>query len=124
MLKKNVVNSPSDEDIEMMERVCRAFNTNSFETIRVHDKDHFTNLRGLYSLGSLQNHCCIPNTRHYFDEKFRLYVMAALPISAGEEITMSYTSLFWDTTLRRQFLNVTKNFSCICKRCSDPTVII
>lgn len=124
MLKKNVMNSPSDEDIEMMERVCRAFNTNSFETICVHDKDHFTNLRGLYPLGSLQNHCCIPNTRHYFDEKFRLYVRAALPISAGEEITMSYTSLFWDTTLRRQFLNVTKNFSCMCKRCSDPTVII
>lgn len=121
LLKKNVMNSPSDEDIEMMERVCRAFNTNSFETICVHDKDHFTNLRGLYPLGSLQNHCCIPNTRYYFDEKFRLYVRAALPISAGEEITMSYTSLFWDTTLRRQFLNVTKNFSCMCKRCSDPT---
>ncbi|XP_043517303.1 SET domain-containing protein SmydA-8-like isoform X2 [Frieseomelitta varia] len=52
---------------------------------------------------------------------YEMYVSAAFPIAAGEEITMTYTTLFWDTTLRRQFLSVTKHFSCMCKRCSDPT---
>ncbi|XP_076754703.1 SET domain-containing protein SmydA-8 [Xylocopa sonorina] len=121
LLKKNVANPPTENDVELMKRVCGIFNTNSFETVYVHDKDHSTTLRGLYPLGALQNHCCVPNTRHHFDKELRLCVNAALPISAGEEITMSYTSLFWDTTLRRQFLSVTKRFACACKRCSDPT---
>ncbi|CAK9831478.1 SET domain-containing protein SmydA-8, isoform B [Anthophora retusa] len=121
LLKKNVANPPNEEDLELMKRVCGAFNTNSFETVSVHDKDHSSSLRGLYPMGSLQNHCCVPNTRHHFDGEFRLYVSAALPISAGEEITMTYARLFWDTTLRRQFLSLTKHFSCMCRRCNDPT---
>ncbi|XP_033364013.1 SET domain-containing protein SmydA-8-like [Bombus vosnesenskii] len=120
-LKKNVTNSPSEEDMELMKHVCRILNTNSFETIMVHDKEHSVSLRGLYSIASFQNHCCVPNTRHHFDGEFRMYVSAALPIAAGEEITSTYTSLFWDTTLRRKFLSITKHFSCMCKRCSDPT---
>ncbi|XP_012134800.1 SET domain-containing protein SmydA-8 isoform X2 [Megachile rotundata] len=121
LLQRNVEKSPSEADVELMKRVCGAFNSNSFETVSVLDKDHSTSLRGLYPLGALQNHNCAPNTRHHFDENYRLYVSATVPISAGEELTMSYTSLFWDTTLRRQFLSITKHFSCTCKRCSDPT---
>lgn len=117
-----MANSPSEKDIELMRRVCEVFSTNSFETVVVHDKNRSASLRGLYPIASLQNHCCIPNTRHHFDGEFRMYVSAAFPIAAGEEITMTYTTLFWDTTLRRQFLSVTKHFSCMCKRCSDPTV--
>ncbi|XP_076687104.1 SET domain-containing protein SmydA-8 isoform X2 [Andrena cerasifolii] len=121
LLQRNVANPPSEEDVELMRHVCGAFNTNGFETVSVQDKDHSSSLRGLYPMGSMQNHCCVPNTRHHFDGEHRLYVSATLPISAGEELTMSYTSLFWDTTLRRQFLSTTKHFSCACKRCSDPT---
>ncbi|XP_029663587.1 SET domain-containing protein SmydA-8-like isoform X2 [Formica exsecta] len=68
-----------------------------------------------------ENHCCVPNTRHHFDDHQRLYVSASLPIAAGEELTMSYTDLLWDTSSRRQFLRVTKRFSCNCSRCSDPS---
>ncbi|XP_076642328.1 SET domain-containing protein SmydA-8 [Halictus rubicundus] len=121
LLQRNVANPPSEEELELMKRVCETFATNAFETVSVQDKDRSSSLRGLYPLGSLQNHCCIPNTRHHFDSEQRLYVNATLPISAGDELTMSYTSLFWDTTLRRHFLSVTKHFSCACKRCSDPT---
>ncbi|XP_029056159.2 SET domain-containing protein SmydA-8-like isoform X1 [Osmia bicornis bicornis] len=121
LLLRTVEKSPNEKDMELMKRVCGAFNSNSFETVSVHDKDRSSSLRGLYPLGGLQNHNCVPNTRHHFDGKYRLYVNAALPIAAGEEVTMSYTNLFWDTTLRRQFLRITKHFSCTCKRCSDPT---
>nr|XP_033325103.1 SET domain-containing protein SmydA-8-like isoform X1 [Megalopta genalis] len=121
LLQRNVANPPSEEDLELMKRVCGTFATNAFETVSVQDNDHSSSLRGLYPLGALQNHCCTPNTRHHFDNGQRLYVNAARPISAGDELTMSYTSLFWDTTRRRRFLSVTKRFACACKRCSDPT---
>lgn len=122
LLEKNVTNPPSEKDVGLMKRVCGAFSTNAFETVSVHDKDRSSSLRGLYPMGSLQNHCCVPNTRHHFDGEYRLYVAAAMPIPAGDEITMSYTSLFWDTISRRQFLSITKQFSCTCKRCGDATV--
>ncbi|XP_043249535.1 SET domain-containing protein SmydA-8-like [Colletes gigas] len=121
LLQRNVANPPSEEDLKIMRRVCGAFDTNAFETVSVRDKDHSSSLRGLYPMGALQNHSCAPNTRHHFDEEQRLYVNAAIPIFAGDELTMSYTCLFWDTTLRRPFLNATKHFSCVCERCSDPT---
>lgn len=120
LLARNVVNLPSEEQMALMKRTCGVFNTNSFEVVVV--GDHATSLRGLYPMGALQNHCCVPNTRHHFDDQQRLYVSAALPIAAGEELTMSYTDLLWDTWSRRRFLKATKYFSCACSRCSDPSV--
>ncbi|XP_014600926.1 PREDICTED: protein msta, isoform B-like [Polistes canadensis] len=121
LLRSNVKNAPEAKEIDFMMMVSGIFNTNSFETFVVQDKDHYTSLRGLYPLGALLNHACVPNTRHHYDSQQRLYVIAVRPISAGEEITMTYIDLFWDTILRRQVLSVTKNFCCRCKRCSDPT---
>jgi len=122
LLKRNVNNLPSEEQIEVMRHICEILNTNSFEVIVPKDKDRTGSLRGLYLIGALQNHCCVPNTRHHFDDQQRLHVSAALPIAAGEELTMSYTDLLWDTSSRRQFLRATKQFLCNCKRCSDPSV--
>nr|XP_012227831.1 PREDICTED: protein msta, isoform B-like [Linepithema humile] len=121
LLKRNVSNLPSEEQMEVMRRICGVFNTNSFEVVVLKDEDHIVSLRGLYPTGALQNHCCVPNTRHHFDDQQRLHVSAALPIAVGEEITMSYTDLLWDTSSRRQFLKATKHFFCDCNRCSDPT---
>ncbi|XP_012543033.1 SET domain-containing protein SmydA-8 [Monomorium pharaonis] len=122
LLQRNVASLPSEEQMELMRRTCDVFNTNSFEVVVVSSRDegHTTSLRGLYPMGALQNHCCVPNSRHHFDDQQRLYVSATLPIAAGEEITMSYTNLLWDTSTRRQFLRITKRFSCNCNRCSDP----
>ncbi|XP_029160468.1 SET domain-containing protein SmydA-8-like isoform X2 [Nylanderia fulva] len=121
LLKRSVNNLPSEEQMEFMRRICEVFNTNSFEVVIARNEDCTTSLRGLYPLGALQNHCCVPNTRHHFDDQQRLHVSAALPIAAGEELTMSYTDLLWDTSSRRQFLRVTKHFSCDCSRCCDPS---
>ncbi|XP_011261742.1 SET domain-containing protein SmydA-8 isoform X2 [Camponotus floridanus] len=121
LLKRNVKKFPNKEQLELMKRICGVFNTNSFEVLVASNKDCTTSLRGLYPLGALQNHCCVPNTRHHFDDQQQLHVTATLPIAAGEEITMSYTDLLWDTSSRRQFLKATKHFSCNCSRCSDPS---
>lgn len=122
LLQENVTNLPNEDKMMLMKRVCGVFNTNSFEVIVVNNEDRITNLRGLYPMGSMQNHCCVPNTRHHFDTEQRLYVSAALPIAAGKELTMSYTDLLWDTLSRKQFLKLTKHFSCNCDRCSDNSV--
>ncbi|EFN87850.1 Protein msta, isoform B [Harpegnathos saltator] len=120
LLKRNITHLPDEEQLALMKRICGIFNTNSFEVVAVRDKDRVVSLRGIYPIGALQNHCCVPNTRHHFDDQQRLYMSAALPIAAGQEITMSYTDLLWDTRSRRCFLRVTKHFSCDCNRCSDP----
>lgn len=122
LLKRSVNKLPSEEQIEFMRRICEVFNTNSFEVVIARNEDCTTSLRGLYPIGAMQNHCCVPNTRHHFDDQQRLYVSAALSIAADEEITMSYTDLLWDTLSRRQFLRATKHFFCDCSRCSDSSV--
>lgn len=121
MLKKSVKGTVKDEDEQFMRLVCRALDTNSFETAVVQD-DSTTSLRALFPMGALTNHQCVPNTRHHVNEKGQLLVYAAKPIAQGDEITMSYTDLMWDTTLRRQFLMATKHFLCHCPRCCDVTV--
>ncbi|XP_033228755.1 SET domain-containing protein SmydA-8-like isoform X2 [Belonocnema kinseyi] len=118
LLKKNVKINPSEEEEALMLRVSRVMDTTCFETAITTNKSS-ASLRALYPLGALQNHSCIPNTRHHFDSNQRAIVSAALPIKKGEEITMTYTDLLWDTTLRRHFLKVTKYFSCKCERCAD-----
>ncbi|KAJ8681158.1 hypothetical protein QAD02_016945 [Eretmocerus hayati] len=122
LLKSKVAISPSAEDESFMRIVCRAMDTNSFETAVIgRDPSTITSLRALYPVGALTNHHCVPNTRHLVDGNGRLLTYAAMDIPAGHEITMTYTELLWDTTMRRQFLSVTKHFSCRCSRCADPT---
>ncbi|XP_046736769.1 SET domain-containing protein SmydA-8-like isoform X2 [Diprion similis] len=119
LLKSNIEIQMNQTEEEFMRRVCAVMDTNSFETAALVGES-VTSLRGLYPMGALQNHCCTPNTRHYYDSQQKLYVVAALPIRKNEEITMTYTDLFWDTTLRRRHLAGTKHFFCTCSRCTDP----
>lgn len=107
-----------------MKRVCRIFDTNAFETVLIVDGKTSISLRGLYPLGALQNHSCTPNTRHYFTNNNVMITRASVDIKAGEELTMTYTDLLWDTSLRRQYLIASKHFECNCKRCCDPLVNI
>lgn len=121
MLKNNVKGSIDPEDEELMRRICRAMDTNSFETAVLRDGKS-TSLRALFPLGALTNHQCVPNTRHIVNAEGELLVYAAVPIAKGEEITMSYADVIWDTQMRRQFLLATKHFACQCPRCADVTV--
>lgn len=105
-----------------MLRICRVLDTNAFETAIAIDNG-LTSLRGLYPLAAFLNHCCVPNARHYFNKNGEMIIKAAESISKGEEITLTYTDLFWPTSLRRKYLKMTKDFECSCVRCSDPTVL-
>ncbi|XP_011506121.1 PREDICTED: protein msta, isoform A [Ceratosolen solmsi marchali] len=120
MLKRNVKGVLKTEDEMFMRRVCGVMDTNSFESAVVRDNSS-TSLRALFPLGALTNHQCIPNTRHIVDSKGELYVYSTTSIAKGEEITMTYTDVLWDTLMRRKFLRATKHFCCCCTRCSDVT---
>ncbi|KAH0564211.1 hypothetical protein KQX54_010278 [Cotesia glomerata] len=104
LLKKNISKAIDPEDEELMLQVCRAFDTNAFETaIRVDDKTSIS-LRGLYPLGALINHSCLPNTRHYFNDRGFMFTRATVLIKKDEELTGTYVDLIWGTILRRNAL--------------------
>ncbi|KAF7997030.1 hypothetical protein HCN44_005307 [Aphidius gifuensis] len=120
LLKKNISNIINEDDEKYMKKVCRIFDTNAFETVLIIDGKTSISLRGLFPLGALQNHSCTPNTRHYFTNNNVMITKASRDIKAGEELTMTYTDLLWDTSLRRRYLIASKHFECNCKRCCDP----
>ena len=122
LLKKNIANEITEADVKLMERVCRVLDTGAFETATVVDNSMSISLRALYPVGALQNHCCVPNTSHHFNHEQLLFTRAAVPVKKGEELTMTYTDLMWDTSLRRQYLKMSKHFDCTCNRCLDPSV--
>ncbi|XP_058806585.1 SET domain-containing protein SmydA-8-like [Phymastichus coffea] len=127
LLARSLAGGLDVEDERLMRRACRAMDTNAFEAAAAAASDAgpgvvaSTGLRALFPLGALTNHRCVPNTRHLLNGRGDLQVYAVAEIAEGQEISMSYADLLWDTTLRRQFLRATKHFCCDCPRCSDPT---
>lgn len=109
------------EDLNFLNYVSNVLYTNSYEVAINSDGEENVSLRGMYSLASLMNHSCIPNTRICFDKKKIMTVRATKKIKKGEEICTSYTQLIWGSPYRRAFLSNSKNFLCNCVRCADPT---
>ncbi|CAG9772024.1 unnamed protein product [Ceutorhynchus assimilis] len=107
-------------DEKFMRFVCCAMDANAFE-VTVGTNESQTSVRGLYPLGSLANHSCVPNTTHVFDNDQRMIATASKFIEKHSEIFQSYTRLTWGTAARLYHLHITKHFVCKCPRCKDPT---
>lgn len=119
LLKSKINLSESEEDL--LRKICYVLDANAFETM-VESKEGFEDfsLRGLYAVGALLNHSCVPNTTHLFDDNQRMIVKSCLFIPKGAEILTTYTTLLWATAARRHHLWTTKHFYCRCTRCQDP----
>ncbi|XP_049546620.1 SET domain-containing protein SmydA-8 isoform X1 [Anopheles darlingi] len=78
---------------------------------------------GLYPIGCMLEHCCVPNSFYTFDcsKGMKLTFKAGRDIQKGEHLTTTYTHSLWGTQLRRQHLKANKCFDCKCERCADPT---
>lgn len=127
ILKKYLGPNLTSKDEQWIRLCCLAMDCNAFEALSVHgkgDEQTSTSVRGLYPLAAIMNHECSPNTYHTYNNQCVMKVRAARPIKKGEEITTSYTSIMWNTTIRRKHLLKTKQFLCECERCRDPTVRI
>lgn len=68
------------------------------------------------------NHECVPNAEFYYRVDLGKEIVVAMkPISAGEEITVSYLGGYYATSRRRDILKKRFNFDCKCQACRNPT---
>lgn len=111
----------TEAEERLLRETCYVLDANAFE-IMVDSKDGFDefSLRGLYPIGALLNHSCVPNTTHLFDNNQRMIIKSTVFIPKDAEILTSYTTLLWATAARRHHLWTTKHFYCTCERCKDP----
>ena len=79
---------------------------------------------GLFALASRLNHACKPNARYVWrDDLKRELVFAQKPISAGEEITVSYSGDLEYAPLAQRKAHLAKSFNvdCHCVACAEPS---
>lgn len=75
---------------------------------------------GLFIVMSRVNHCCMGNASHWFMGSHGVKLLVAVnSISAGDEITMSYTKLV-PYEQRQMKLQMVYGFQCSCPGCTDP----
>ncbi|EDS38871.1 conserved hypothetical protein [Culex quinquefasciatus] len=76
---------------------------------------------GLYPIGCMLEHCCMPNC--FYTSTFLNLLVYDLTNSflSGEHLSTTYTHALWGTQQRRDHLKTNKYFSCSCARCADPT---
>ncbi|XP_053685675.1 SET domain-containing protein SmydA-8 [Sabethes cyaneus] len=78
---------------------------------------------GLYPIGCMLEHCCMPNCHYTFncDKGMKLTFKAGRDIEKNEHLSTTYTHSLWGTQQRRDHLRANKYFTCTCPRCADPT---
>nr|XP_045607352.1 uncharacterized protein LOC123763989 [Procambarus clarkii]XP_045607353.1 uncharacterized protein LOC123763989 [Procambarus clarkii]XP_045607354.1 uncharacterized protein LOC123763989 [Procambarus clarkii]XP_045607355.1 uncharacterized protein LOC123763989 [Procambarus clarkii]XP_045607356.1 uncharacterized protein LOC123763989 [Procambarus clarkii] len=104
-------------DPALVHRVCSVWDTNGFEVPLGFD----TRVHGLYPVASLLTHECRANTQQWFSNRGDLVLRAVDHIPEGAIVTTCYTDPLWATMLRQDHLRVSKQFTCTCRRCQDPT---
>lgn len=104
-------------DANLIHRVCSVWDTNGFEV----PLGWGTRVHGLYPLASLLTHDCCANTQQWFTPNGHLVLRTIQAIPSGTTLTTCYTMPQWPTLLRQDHLRISKQFTCTCHRCQDPT---
>lgn len=104
-------------DSASVHRVCAVWDTNGFEV----PLGSGTRVLGLFPAASLLTHDCRGNCQQWFTGRGVVVVRAVTRVAAGDVITTSYTDPQWATLLRQDHLRLSKQFTCTCVRCRDPT---
>ena len=104
-------------DPALVHRVCAVWDTNGFEVPLASG----TCVIGLFPVTSLLTHDCRANTQQWFTGEGVVVVRAVTRVSAGDVLTTCYTDPQWATLLRQDHLRLSKQFTCTCARCRDPT---
>ncbi|XP_065830200.1 histone-lysine N-methyltransferase SMYD3-like isoform X2 [Oscarella lobularis] len=76
----------------------------------------------MYQTFSLLNHSCVPNCVAT-NQQARMQVRAVRPIKAGEEVTISYISVFQPIESRRDALQEQYSFLCTCPGCCSAEAL-
>lgn len=104
-------------DPAFVHRVCAVWDTNGFEV----PLDSGSRVVGIYPAASLLTHDCLSNSQQWFTGEGVVVVRAVTRLAAGDVVTTSYTDPQWATLLRQDHLRLSKQFTCTCTRCRDPT---
>ncbi|XP_045108111.1 SET domain-containing protein SmydA-8-like [Portunus trituberculatus] len=104
-------------DPALAHRVCAVWDTNGFEVPLAWGN----RVVGLFPVSSLLTHDCRANTQQWFTAEGVVVVRAVTRVAAGDVLTTCYTDPQWATLLRQDHLRISKQFTCTCARCRDPT---
>jgi len=77
--------------------------------------------RAMYPTFAFMSHSCDYNARHVIQTDNSMQVFAQRKIKAGQEVTITYTSLLTSLPRRQDKLSSLWFFTCECQRCLDPT---
>ncbi len=107
----------TDAEIANIVKVASIVKFNAFNTGDSAEKCDHT----LFELTSRFNHSCVPNCFSDF-VNHRCTVRTILPVTAGEELTIEYSTLARDkpTHVRRHKYLTSYRFTCHCPRCDAP----
>ncbi|KAH6654073.1 hypothetical protein BKA67DRAFT_604491 [Truncatella angustata] len=106
-------------------QVSKVILTNSFDIpssgfITYEEDSEENNFYTVFPEISRMNHDCRPNADYYFDpETFAQHIHAVRPITAGEEITISYIDTVQTQQGRLARLNHSWHFPCSCSSCTQ-----
>ena len=90
----------------------------------------FCQIQLMFPLTAMMNHSCQPSISRTITTvsnnkqdmmQFKMRVVAAKPLSQGEQIYNSYIDILDPIQVRQKHLALTKQMVCGCTRCSDPT---
>ncbi|XP_064081405.1 SET domain-containing protein SmydA-8-like [Macrobrachium nipponense] len=105
-----------DVDSSLVHHICGVLDTNSYEV----SIDDSSRARAIFTLTSMLNHSCLPNTQRWYADG-KMIIRAATDIPKGVPVTTTYTQTLWGTSTRLAHLSTCKMFTCVCNRCNDPT---
>lgn len=71
--------------------------------------------RGMFPTFAFMSHSCDPNARHVIKDG-KIHVIAQRLIKAGQEVTITYTSLLTSLPRRQDKLAALWFFTCTCNR--------
>ena len=77
--------------------------------------------RAMYPTFAFMSHSCDYNSRHVVQKDSTMQVFAQRKIKAGQEVTITYSSLLTSLPRRQDKLASLWFFTCSCRRCVDPT---
>lgn len=117
--KEPILSNLDGLNAQCLHQICGILETNAM-CIRLENSEE---LNGIYKVGCLLEHSCVPNCYFSFDTSngFKLKVHAGRDIRKDEHLSVMYTHCLWGTQERQEHLRYTKCFQCTCARCSDPT---
>ncbi|XP_039450594.1 SET domain-containing protein SmydA-8-like isoform X1 [Culex pipiens pallens] len=106
-------------DAKTLHKICGILEVNAMVIPLTNGRE----ICGLYPIGCMLEHCCMPNCFYTFDctKGMKLTFKAGRDIQKGEHLSTTYTHALWGTQQRRDHLKTNKYFSCSCARCADPT---